>query len=105
MGTHNASEVQWPLHYAAAPHDKVKFAPLSIGWMQEKGVVTALDFAREAAAGRVAGAAKDVALALQKPAAALLQLPLCPHVVDSKAVVLPVHPLSNGWQTRTTADA
>merc|ERR1711964_285345 len=73
--------------------------------MQEKGVVTAADFAREASKGAIAGAPKDLGLALQKPAQALLAMPLCPHVVDDKGIVLSVHPMSNGYQTRTTADA
>jgi len=105
LGSHNASEVRWPLHYVAKHHAEVRFAPLAIGWMQEKGVMTASEYAQQAASGRVTGMSKDVAVSLQKPAAALLQLPLCPHLVDSKGIVLSVPPLSNGWETRTTADA
>eukprot|EP00929_Paragymnodinium_shiwhaense_P081267 TRINITY_DN42499_c0_g1_i1.p1 TRINITY_DN42499_c0_g1~~TRINITY_DN42499_c0_g1_i1.p1 ORF type:complete len:722 (+),score=197.60 TRINITY_DN42499_c0_g1_i1:73-2166(+) len=105
MGTHNAAAVQWPLKFAAVPHGDVRFAPLSIGWMESKGVLSAEEFAKDAAAGKTPGVAKDVAQALQKPARALLDMPLCPHLMDAKGTVMSVHPLSNGWETRTTADA
>jgi len=105
LGAHNAETVSWPLSFQALPHDEVRFAPLSIGWMQEKGIVSAGAFAREAVAGRVSGAPKDVSDALQRPAAQLLSMPLCPHVTDAQGKVLSVHPMSNGWETRNTADA
>lgn len=105
LGAHNAENVSWPLHFQAIPHDEVRFSPLSIGWMQEKGVVSAGAFAREAVAGRISGAPKDVSNALQGPAAQLLSMPLCPHVTDAQGKVLSVHPMSNGWETRNTADA
>mmetsp|Transcript_32794 Transcript_32794/g.64603 ORF Transcript_32794/g.64603 Transcript_32794/m.64603 type:complete len:681 (-) Transcript_32794:127-2169(-) len=105
LGAHNAEKVSWPLRFQAIPHDEVSFAPLSIGWMQEKGVVSAGAFAREAVAGRISGAPKDVSDALQRPAAQLLSMPLCPHLTDAQGKVLSVHPLSNGWETRNTADA
>merc|ERR1711920_825057 len=96
---------QWPLQFKAEAHSSIKFSPLSIGWMESKGVVGVETFAKEAAKGNIAGASKDVSLALQRPARDLLAMPLCPHMVDAKGTVLSVHPLSNGWQTRTTADA
>jgi len=105
LGAHNAEHVSWPLHFQAIPHDEVRFAPLSIGWMQEKGVVSAGAFAREAVAGRISGAPKDLSDSLQRPAAQLLSMPLCPHVTDAKGKVLSVHPMSNCWETRNTADA
>ncbi|CAE8635623.1 unnamed protein product [Polarella glacialis] len=105
LGSHNMESIYWPLHFKALPHESVKFSPLAIGWMQSKGVVNAAAFAQEAAKGHIAGASKEVSLALQRPAKDLLAMPLCPHLVDDHGLVLSVHPLSNGWQTRTTEDA
>jgi len=105
LGVHNAEALTWPLRYQAKPHSEVTFSPLSIGWMKEKGVVSAASFASEAANGKISGAPKDVAAALQRPAAQLLSMPLCPYVMDASSKVMSVHPLSNGWETRNTADA
>ena len=95
LGSHNASEVTFPLRYNAEPHEDVVFSPLSVGWKQEKGVYTASEFAH--ASLRDSG--------LGRPAKALLALPLCPVLRDASERVMSVAPLSNGYATRTTADA
>lgn len=105
LGAHNAEMVKWPLRYHAAPHDVVQFSPLSIGWMEGKGRMSAATFAAQVIGGRAAGHSKAQAAALQPFAAMLLSMPLCPHVVDADGTVLSVHPLSNGWETRNTPDA
>jgi len=86
LGSHNASALRWPLRFAAAPHAEVRFAPLALGCMEGKGLVSAADYAKQAASGRVDGVARDVALSLQRPAAALLALPLCPHLLDASGI-------------------
>jgi len=97
VGSHNASVVEgrWPLRYSARPHSEVMFKPLSIGWMESKGSMDVSSFISHCITSDPH---------LKRHAQTLQNMSLCPLLEDSTGLVLSVHPLSNGYESRSTSD-